>query len=164
MRDNHIIKLIEERALDSLSESEHTLIAIHIAECVQCKRSYEAACISAVLIKERVSQTVEPSPFFKTRVMAAIREKHLATEPPAIVRMWKAAGAMVSAMVMIVVVLAGLSYFESYNPQQPEVATNLSIYSPESVVLEEDSFNDESDLYDVVLANVYDAEDVNGDQ
>lgn len=164
MRDNHIINLIEEKPLGSLSESERALIAVHVAECVECKQSYEAARISAVLIKERVSQTIEPSPFFKTRVMAAIREKHLTTEPPAIVRMWRAAGALVSAMIMIVVVLAGMSYFDSSYDWQPEVATNLSMYSPESVVLEEDSLNDESYVYDVVLANVYDAEDVNGDQ
>lgn len=164
MRDNHIINLIEEKPLDILSESERSLIAVHIVECVECKQAYEAARISAVLIKERISQTIEPSPFFKTRVMAAIREKNLATEPPAIVRMWRAAGAMVSAMAMIVIALAAFSYFNGNYDSQPEVATNLNLYSPESVVLEEDNLYDDNIAYDVVLANVYDTEDANGDQ
>jgi len=164
MRDEHIVNLIEEKPLDDLSGSEVILIDAHIAECAQCSQAYEAARISALLIKERIAQTIEPSPFFKTRVMAAIREKHLTAEPPAIVRMWRAAGAMVAAMVMLVVVLAGLSYFDTDYDTRSEVATNLSLYSPESVVLEEDNLSDESVAYDVVLATFYDAEDGNGDQ
>lgn len=163
MRDHHIIKLIEEQPLDHLSESEFISIDQHIAECLECKQSYEAARVSTLLIKERVAQTVDPSPFFKTRVMAAIRENRLSAEPAAIVRMWRAAGAMVSAMVMLVVVLAGLSYFSDYD-QPSQVATNLNLYSAESLVLEEDDLYDESLAYDLVLANVYDAEDADGDQ
>src|SRR5215213_6077749 len=102
MRDNHLIKMLEERAIDSLSEGEVLAIEAHTLDCSACLRAYEAARISADLLRARASETVEPSPFFKTRVMAAIKENRLSPELPALLRMWRAAGALVSMMAVLV--------------------------------------------------------------
>jgi hypothetical protein len=163
MQGNHIIKLLEERGVGQLSESEMAALAAHAADCHECMRAYQAARLSSVLIRARASETVEPSPFFKTRVMAAIREKQLSPEPPALVRMWRAAGALVSAMAMLVVILVGLTLF-GYGPgpqiQTAEAAQN--IFSPEYVVFEPDDAASESLPYDLVLATMYDSEETDG--
>src|ERR1051325_6116653 len=111
MRDNHITTMLEEGSVALLSEGQVALIREHTAGCAQCLRAYEAARISDSLIRARASEAVEVSPFFKTRVMAALRERHLSPEPPALVRMWKAAGALFSMLAVMVVVLIGLTVF-----------------------------------------------------
>jgi predicted anti-sigma-YlaC factor YlaD len=163
MRDNHIIKMLEERAIDSLSEGEMVVIEAHAAGCSACLRAYEAARISADLLRARASERVEPSPFFKTRVMAAIRERHLSPEAPALLRMWRAAGALVSMMAVLVVVLIGLTVFSnSAGTHADELMAGNSLYSPEYVVLEPGSAGDDSLAYDQVLSTVYDLGDFDG--
>ena len=158
MRDNHIIQMLEEKPFGSLSQQERDAIKSHIADCLDCGQSHEAAQISFDLIKERASETVEVSPFFKTRVMAALRERHLQPEPAALVRMWRAAGALVSAMAAMVVILVGLTVF-TYNPDSQPELTSQNIYSPEYVVFEQDDPADDGLAYDQVLSTMYDAGD-----
>ena len=158
MRDNHIIQMLEEKCFSSLSQQERDAIKSHIAACVECEQSHRAAQISFDLIKERASETVEVSPFFKTRVMAALRERHLQPEPAALVRMWRAAGALVSAMAAMVVILVGLTVF-TYNPDSPPELTSQNIYSAEYVVFEPDDPADDGLAYDQVLSTMYDAGD-----
>jgi Putative zinc-finger len=78
MRENHIINLLEERPLGSLSVAELDIVKAHIATCSECLRAYVAAQASLLLLQERASVIVEPPPFFQTKVMAAIREQKLA--------------------------------------------------------------------------------------
>lgn len=164
MRDNHIIRMLEERSASDLGESEIAYIESHAAHCPECLRAYEAARISATLIRARASEAVAPSPFFKTRVMAALKEKQLSPELPALVRMWKAAGSLVFSMAAMVVVLAGLTFF-SYGPDlqidPQEITDNQSIYSPEYVVLERDDLSDETLPYDELLSTMYETGDAN---
>lgn len=163
MRDNHIIKMLEERAIDRLSESEIIAVEAHTIDCSACQRAYVAARISADLLHARASETVEPLPFFKTRVMAAIREKQLSPELPALLRMWKAAGALVSMMAVLVVVLIGLTVFSgSSSTQADELMAGQSIFSPEYLVFEPSSAGDDTLAYDQVLSTMYDVGDSDG--
>jgi anti-sigma factor RsiW len=165
MRDDHIIKMLETRAVSRLSEAEAAIIESHTALCPECLRAYKAARISADLVRARASETVEASPFFKTRVMAALKEKQLSPEPPALVRMWTAARALVSTMAAIVVVLLGLTIF-SYSPdsqvEPPEQTAGVSIYAPEYILFDEDETANDALQYDQVLATFYEAGDVDG--
>jgi len=163
MRDNHIIKMLDERAVGSLSEGEMIALEAHTAGCAACLRAYEAARLSTDLLHARASETTEPSPFFKTRVMAAIRERQLSAEAPALLRMWRAAGALVSMMAVLVVVLIGLTLF-SNSPvaQAEELTAGNSLYSPEYVVLEPGTAGDDSLAYDQVFSTVYDLGDFDG--
>ncbi len=162
MRDNHIIRILEERAIDGLAEGEIIAIEAHSADCPACLRAYEAARLAAEMLRARASETVEPSTFFKTRVMASIREKQLSPELPALLRMWKAAGSLVSMMAVLVVVLIGLTVFSgSSGTQANELVAGHSIYSPEYVVFEPGSMDD-SLAYDQVLSTMYDLGDFDG--
>lgn len=158
MRDNHIIQMLEEKPFGSLSRQERETIKSHIAACPECGQAHEAARISSEMIKERASETIEVSPFFKTRVMAALRERHLQPEPAALVRLWRAAGALVSAMTAIVVILIGLTVF-TYSPDSQPDLVSQNIYSPEYVVFEQDDQADDALAYDQVLSTMYDAGD-----
>ena len=77
MRDNHITEMLDNKPLASLKETELAAIRSHVAGCASCERAYEAAQLSALLIKERADEAAQSSlvanPFFQTRVMAAWR-------------------------------------------------------------------------------------------
>ena len=165
MRDNHIIAMLEEGPVSQLSESALALIKAHTNDCATCLRAYEAAQVSGSLVRARASETFDVSPFFKTRVMAALRERHLSPEPPALVRMWKAAGAIFSMMAVLVVVLIGLTVFDGgldSQAQLPEMVASQSIYSPEYVVFDRDDLSGDGLVYDQVLGTIYDSEDDDG--
>jgi hypothetical protein len=165
MRERHIIRIIEERCVGGLCEAEIAEIEIHVADCADCMRAYRAAKISDNLVRARAAEAVEASPFFNTRVMAALRERELSPELPALLRMWKAAGALVTAMAAVVVILIGLTIFGTdadQQMQQTEVAASQSIYSPEYVVFDQGENSDESLPYDQVLTTVYETEESDG--
>ncbi|MGH9880630.1 MAG: hypothetical protein ACRD6N_04275, partial [Pyrinomonadaceae bacterium] len=95
MRNEHIIRLIDDVSIASLSESELAAIRSHTAECADCRKAYDAAQVSSLLLKERVVETFEPSPFFQTRVMAMLRERQAASEANeawGLSRLWRSAG------------------------------------------------------------------------
>jgi hypothetical protein len=162
MRDQHIIVLLEEKPVSRLRTEELAVIESHIATCGDCLRAYRTARISESLIEARAAEGQEVSPFFKTRVMAAIRDKRLSPEPAAWLRIWRAAGALVLAMATMVVVLIGVTVF-SYPPDAPsapEAFTSRNIYSPDEVVLGRDDVTEET--YDQVLGTMDDSEDGDG--
>lgn len=165
MPDNHIIKMLDEKPFGSLGDAEIARAESHIATCDQCKSAYDAARVAASLIQARTSETVDAGPFFKTRVMAAIRERQLTPEEPALARMWRAAGALISTMALLLVILTGITIFsQSPYSQSPttEVAASQNLYSPEYVVLERGDLDDDELANDQVLGTVYDLEDDDG--
>jgi hypothetical protein len=164
MRDSHIIKMIEEKRVSRCSDGEMAAIKAHVEGCPECLRAYDAARISDSLVSSRASEAVEVPPFFKTRVMAAIREKRLSPELPAVMRWWQAARALLSVMCATVVVLIGLTLFNPVvGPQeQPAaMAATQSLFSPEFVVLGEGDLADDV-AYDQVLGTMYDLEEDDG--
>ncbi len=165
MQETHIINIIEQRSVAGLSETEIAKIEVHTALCSDCRRAYRAAQVSDALVRARAAESVEASPFFSTRVMAALRERELSPELPALLRMWKAAGALVSVMAALVVLLVGLTIFDTNaDPQMqtPDLAAIQNIYSPEDLVFDEGENIDESIQYDQVLTTVYGSEEVDG--
>ncbi|HKP13116.1 MAG TPA: hypothetical protein VJZ91_13445 [Blastocatellia bacterium] len=162
MRDQHITNLFEEKPISQLSAGELTSIEAHVAACENCLRAYRAARLAESLIEARAGATHAVPPFFKTRVMAAIRERRLSPEPAAWLRIWRAAGAMLVAMTMLVVALVGLTVFDyPANAPAVEVAAGQNIYSPDEVVFGQDDVSEET--YDQVLGTIYDSEDGDGD-
>lgn len=134
MKDNHIIEILENTSFDGLSESDHSTIQVHTANCADCASAYRAAIVSNSLLKERAGETHEPSPFFQTRVMAAIRERQ--NETPAFARMWRAAGALVSSMAASVALFAVLSFVVPGEPLGG-AASAFNSYSAEEVILDQ---------------------------
>src|SRR5262249_26095068 len=154
MKGDHIINLLDENRIDMLGESELATIKAHTPGCPECLHAYRAAIVSADLLKARAAETIEPPPFFKTRVMAAIKEKRLALQPSALLRMWKSAGALVSAMVAAVIILLTLTFaaggFQpSAEPSDLSVGQNLSI---DHVVLDEpNQAIDDNQVFDTMF-------------
>ncbi|HXU40334.1 MAG TPA: hypothetical protein VN937_28510 [Blastocatellia bacterium] len=164
MPDKHIVRTLEEKPFDSLNGGDITSIESHIAICDECKSAYEAARVAASLIHARVAETVEVGPFFKARVMAAIRESRLSPEEAPLVRMWRAAGALVSALAVLLVILVGMTVFSKSTNSQIELtmAASQNLYSPEYVVLERGDPDDEELANDQVVSTIYDLEDGDG--
>jgi hypothetical protein len=156
MKDKHIIDMLERGPLASLTESEVRVISAHAESCPACSRAYEAARISTLLIKERAAETMEPSPFFQTRVLAAWREQQANNKVPAFWRLWKTARALVASMAVTTATLAVLSFVapSSEAPVAPETAIALTPSSAEAVVLDQNQGDDQM-TYEQVLSAIY---------
>lgn len=164
MPDSHIIRTLEEKPFDNLNGGDIARIESHIAFCDECKSAYDASRVAASLIQARAAQTVNVGPFFQTRIMAAIREKRLSPEEAPLVRMWRAAGALVSAIAVLLAILVGMTIFSKSPDSQMELTMSASqnLYSPEYVVLERGDPDDEELANDQVVSTIYDLEDGDG--
>src|SRR6267378_2706851 len=108
MKSEHIINLIESTPLTDLKESDLEIVRVHVGICASCNQAFQAARISALLLKAHAAQTFEPTPFFRTRVLAALRERQ--NEQWSWSRMWPATGALASSMVATVAAIAVLTF------------------------------------------------------
>lgn len=156
MNDKHITEILDSTALAALSPSELDEIRAHARDCEACSDAFAAAQLSALVIKERAQATIEPSPFFHTRVMAAVREQQAAESVPAFSRLWKSARGLVSSMALTTAALAALSFVVAAPATAPSDQTTAAL-SAESVILGQDA----DDLtYEQVMNAIYvDAED-----
>jgi hypothetical protein len=163
MRDEHIIGKIERAPLSDLSDGELANMRAHTEGCGACRRAFEAAHISALLLRERVAETIEPSPFFQTRVLAALRERQAAGETSAFRRLWNATGALVSSMAATVAALLILTVFaptSQPNAGAQEVVAAYDSYSAEEVLFEQsDPAATEQMSYGQVLSTLYESDD-----
>lgn len=154
MKDMHITEVLDNVALASLSQSELSDIRAHAQECKPCGDAFAAAQVSAVVMRERAQVVIEPSPFFQTRVMAALREQQAVESVPAWLRLWRSSRALVSSMAMGTVALAVLSFMISApaTSSLEQTAQTASALSAESVILGQDA--DEL-TYEQVLNAIY---------
>jgi len=125
-------------------------------DCMSCRDAFEAARLSAVVIKSRAETTIEPSPFFQTRVMAALREQQAVESVPAMLRLWRSAKALVSTMAVTTAALAVVSFTQ---PSQttPVLDQTASAYSAYSVIMDQDA--DDQMSYEQVLSTIYEDDD-----
>jgi predicted anti-sigma-YlaC factor YlaD len=158
MRDDHITELLNGAPPDALSRGELAQIQAHIGRCPACHRAFDAARAAASLLEARSAATVEPPPFFKTRVMAAIRERQLTPEPSVFIRLWRSAGWLASAMAVLVLSLSALTFADyGEQTQTTAAAQTADYYSVESAVLAADGAGDE--LTDSqVLTTIYESQ------
>ena len=155
MKDRHIIEMIDSVALASLSPIELDEVKVHTRGCASCRTAFEAAQLSALVMRERAQVKIEPSPFFHTKVLAALREQQTVDTQPAFMRLWKSASALVSSMAVATILLGAMTFVF------PEPATALneqtaSLDAAESVIFDQ---GDEQLTYEQVLATIYDGED-----
>src|ERR687890_2405007 len=111
MGDEHIKKLLDEAPLSSLGKAELAAVRAHAEVCEDCRRAVAAAQLSSLMLKARTAETSEPSPFFQTRVLAALRERRAAEEERwTFARLWKSAGLLVSSMAATTAALAVFTF------------------------------------------------------
>ena len=153
--NTHITEILDRASIAALSESDLNEVRAHVLECMACRDAYEAARLSAVVIKNRAQVVIEPSPFFQTRVMAALREQQAVESVPAMLRLWRSAKALVSTMA-VATALAVISFMQ---PSQTTPATDqtASAYSAYSVIMDQGS--DDQMSYEQVLSTIYDDDD-----
>jgi anti-sigma-K factor RskA len=154
MKDKHIIDVLDNTSIASLSESELSEIQAHARECVSCREAYEAARLTGVVLQSRAQTKIEPSPFFQTRVMAAWREQQAVESVPAMLRLWRSARALVSSMAVTTAALAALTFML---PAQttPLIDQTASMLSAESVIMG----SDDQVSYEQVLSTIYEDDD-----
>ena len=155
----HITGLIEETPLTSLSESDLTAIRTHVRDCADCARTFEAAQISALLLKERVAEVFEPSPFFHTRVLATLREQQSANEGWAWSRLWRSASALGYSMVATVALLAAVSFAIPATQGTSGFQELTSAYAADAVILNQAELLDEQVSDGQILATLYSVEE-----
>ena len=157
MRDGHVKDLLDGAPLASLGEEELAAVRSHAEACEECGRAYAAARVSASLLGARASEVFEPSPFFQTRVLAALRGRQSAGEAWSFGRLWKAAGLLVSSMAATVAVLVALTFVA---PQtSTEVASAADTYTAEDVIFDQATANGGQVSDEQVLATLYGADE-----
>ena len=155
MRDEHIKKLLDEAPLSSLGRAELEAVRANAEDCEDCRRAVAAAQLSTRMLKARAAETFEPSPFFQTRVLAALRERRAAEEERwSFARLWKSAGLLVSSLAATT---AALAVFTLVAPSETAVAQEVSgTYTAESVIFDEGA--EEQLTYEQVLTSLYGGE------
>ena len=152
MNNKHITEALDNVALASLSPSELDAMRAHARQCEPCGSAFAAAQLSARIMKERAQVVIEPSPFFQTRVMAALREQQTVENVPAFLRLWKSARVLVSSMALTTAALAALSFMTSAPATTNALEQTASAYSAESVLFGQD---DDQLTYDQVFNAIY---------
>lgn len=155
MKDKHIIEVLDNASIAHLSASELSEVQAHVRDCVSCRDAYDAARMSAVVLQSRAQATIEPSPFFQTRVMAAWREQQAAESVPVMWRLWNSAKVLVSSMAVTTAALAVLSFVMP--APAPATDQSVSALSAESVIMGQAS--DEQLSYEQVLSTIYEDDD-----
>jgi|SRR5882724_7094246 len=164
MKDIHIVDILDNAPLADLSASELRTIEAHAATCADCARAFEAASISALLIKSRTSEaaehTLNANPFFETRVLAAWREQQASVGAWSFGRLWNATGAIVASMAATTAALAVLTFVAPANNATNQQIAAVVPYSAETVVLDQDQ--DDNQLTNDQVINAIYADDDEG--
>jgi predicted anti-sigma-YlaC factor YlaD len=140
MKSGHITKILDEKSFAELSTQQREIISAHAADCSSCRRAFESARVSSLLLKLD-SETVTPaapSPFFQAKVMNAWRERQIPRRPIAAFRRWWQASAMpVFMMLATMAVLISLTFLapQSSADDSPVEVSSFNLYSTESVIL-----------------------------
>lgn len=160
MRGEHIKELLDNSPLAGLGDEELAAVRSHAEGCGECGRALAAAQVSSAMLRARASETFEPSPFFQTRVLAALRERQAAGESWSFARLWKAAGLLASSMAATVAVLVALTFVA---PQPlsatDQVAQTSDGYAADEVIFNQSDASASPVSYDQVLATLYGADD-----
>jgi hypothetical protein len=154
MREQHIKAILESAPLGQLGKAELEAVRAHADVCAECGRAFAAARVAAELLRARSSETFEPSPFFQTRVLAALRARRAEEEVPALRRLWRAAGALASSMAASVALLAALTFVAPGVVDEGQAVAASEPYSAEATLLgaTDEELDDEA-VFSVIYAS-----------
>jgi len=110
MNEEHIIDLLDSDSFARLSDEPRSLIERHIVHCSECRTAYASAGGAALLLRARAAQKVEPSPFFATRVMAAVREQQRRPPPFAPASWWQTTKAFLFSGTAVAALLGAMIF------------------------------------------------------
>ena len=157
MKQDHITDILDNAPVASLSESEMQTIRAHVSTCTECERTFAAAQLFGLLMKERTSEAAQnalnANPFFQTRVLSAWREQQASVGAWSLRRLWNATGALVASMAATTAVLAVLAFAAPSADTTSQVQAAVVPYSAETVVLDQDQDNQLTN--DQVISAIY---------
>jgi drug/metabolite transporter superfamily protein YnfA len=157
MRDEHVKKLLDEAPLSSLGTAELAAVRAHAEICDECGRAFDAAQAASLMLKARTQEAFEPSPFFQTRVLAALRERRGTEEGWTLARLWKSAGLLVSSLAATTAALAVFTFVAPSEPAGGQELAAGGTYTAESVIF--DDADEDQMTYDQVITSLYGSED-----
>ncbi len=136
MKETHILEILDQKGFAEIKGDELGSVQAHCAGCSNCRRAFEAARISAVLLNARLEVApVAPSVFFQSKVLSALREKQQLLSPiAAFRRWWQASYSLVCSMMFFVITLALLTILAP-KPDSAQAASTYNLYSTDSVIL-----------------------------
>lgn len=136
MKDRHITEILDAKAFGELGADELETVRAHAVDCASCERAVEAARLSSVFLAARAEiPAAQPSAFFQSKVLNAIREKQNIRRPVAAFwRWWQASYPLVGSMVLIVLTSAALTLFAP-KAETEEAISSYSLYSTDSIIL-----------------------------
>jgi hypothetical protein len=152
--NEHIVEMLDGAPFGSFSGDELAGFREHCRECESCTTAFTAAQTSAAVIKFDSEQVFGPSPFFQTKVMAALREQRSEASRSIwnFARLWQASASLVTMMVALV---AMLMFAVALAPShQTYASSSSSMDQTEAVILEQDNPRDMTN--DQVLQAIYD--------
>jgi len=156
MKD-HITDILDNAPLALLNENDRLTISAHIKDCVACDRAFEAAQISALLVKARADEAADnahnANPFFQTRVLAAWREQQAINKASGFRRLWSATGALVASMAATTAALGVLTFVAPATQPVTQQTAALVPYSAEAVVIDQSDNDQLTD--DQVFSAIY---------
>jgi len=112
MQEQHIIDLLDTRPLNDLRDAELSAINQHTANCRRCLQAFQAAQLSNLLLRSRAELKTEPSTFFKTNLLAAIRDEQVQLGPFSFFRIWREACNLIYSMAALAVIIGGLTLWQ----------------------------------------------------
>ena len=139
MKNKHITEILDRTPFSALDEQDRATVAAHAAGCAECRLAFEAARLSAVLLKAETE--IKPSPFFQARVMNAWRERQqeaaAALRPfLAFRRWWQASAAPVFLMLTTLAVLISLTLLAPQSSADDSMEiSEFNLYSTDAVIL-----------------------------
>ncbi len=161
MKDKHVIDILEQAPLASLSKGDLAAIEAHSNDCEDCRQAFEAAYVAAALLQQHAAEALATPPFFGTKVLATLRERRAINDTWALGRLWRSAGALVSSMAGTVAVLAALSFVVPSG----ETTSNVSVvsasnnYSAEAVIFDDSGLPEDLISDGQVMTTLYDADE-----
>lgn len=158
MRDEHIKRMLDEAPLSSLGGAELESLRAHADTCADCRRAFEAAQASSLMLKARAALEFEPSPFFQTRVLAQLRERRGTEEGWTLARLWKSAGLLVSSMAATVAALAVFTFVAPPETTAQDLVAG-GPYAAETLILGESDAADEQMTDGQVFTTLYESDD-----
>lgn len=138
MKEQHILDILDNTQFEALSADELTMIREHNADCGDCRSAFGAARFASAMLKFDSEENIfEPTPFFQTKVMAAIREQRATGRNIwDFWRIWQASGSLVGAMVLLV---AGLMFATILAPSSSAGSDIMAIADEsEAIVFEQE--------------------------
>ena len=142
MKSKHITTILDETPFKDLNREQLAEINSHTENCARCQSAFQASRISSALMKNRSPEVFEPSPFFETKVLAALREKQIVAKPiAAFWRWWQASSVVVFPILLVVITLMALTFFTP--KQQVQATASTDEFSTEQIIFQGNDFNRE---------------------